>query len=118
MKLALTLAGVLVALLVAVTYAALETGGVAIVETERLDGTTRATHVWFMQERGLWLEGGAASNGWIIDIERTGELTLSISDKPFRYKARISKKPRDHQLVRLLPARVGRWQHQIQTGSP
>ena len=38
MKLALTLAGVLVALLAAVTYAALETGGVGLVETEKADG--------------------------------------------------------------------------------
>ena len=109
MKLTLTLVGVLVALLVAVSYAALEAGGVAIVETEKADGTTRTTHVWFMQERGLWLEGGSAGNGWVTDVEQTGELTLSMNAKPFRYKATISTRPRDRGLVRIQMRRKYGW---------
>ena len=67
----IALAGLLGAVLVfaAITFVALESSDVAIVETLRADGSTRATHVWFVEEDGvLWLEAGTPENGWYVDV--------------------------------------------------
>ncbi len=71
--------------LIAFTGWALEAGGVAIVETERADGTTRSTHVWFVEPAGgsrqqLWLEAGTPENGWYLDI--LARPTLSLESDP------------------------------------
>ena len=93
----------LLVLFVAVTYTALELSGVALVETEQADGSTRVTHVWFVKHlRDLWLEAGTPDNGWFLDVQRTGELKLSIDRQPFRYKTEISRKPADRKRVRAL----------------
>ena len=109
MKFAIAGVIALVCLLVAVTYVALEFSDVAIVETQRADGTTRQTHVWYARDgRRLWLEAGSASNGWFVDIQQTGELTLSLDSNPFRYETRIDKAPAVRVRVRkLLRKRYG-----------
>lgn len=64
---------------VALTGIALESGGVAIVETRAPDGTTRATHVWFVEHHGaLWLEAGAPENGWFQDVQRDPRLRVRV----------------------------------------
>lgn len=64
---------------VALTWWALEAGGVAIVETEMADGTQRRTHVWFAQPNGeLWVEAGTPENGWYVDVQVQPLLSLSI----------------------------------------
>lgn len=83
-RLALRAALVLVALalaFVALIWLALESGGVAIVETRAPDGATRATHVWFVERDGeLWLEAGAPENGWFVDVQREPRLCVRIGD--------------------------------------
>jgi hypothetical protein len=64
---------------VALTWWALEAGGVAILETEMADGTQRRTHVWFAQPDGeFWVEAGTPENGWYVDVQERPVLTLSI----------------------------------------
>ena len=77
MKLALGIALALVVGLAAITWLALETGGVAIVETRAEDGSVRATHVWFVEPEGeLWLEAGSPKNRWFADLGRDPRVTL------------------------------------------
>lgn len=48
-----------------VTWWALETSGVPVIETRTPDGTLRSTHVWFAELDGeLWLEAGTPDNPW------------------------------------------------------
>ena len=64
----------------ALTWWALEAGGVAIVETEAKDGSTRSTHVWFaMPEGEIWIEAGTPGNGWYVDIQDQAMLSLTMS---------------------------------------
>jgi hypothetical protein len=93
----------LVVLFGGVTYAALELGGVARVETQQADGSLRETHVWFVKDRReIWLEAGTPDNGWFVDVEKMGELSLAIDGKPFRYQAEISRDPADRKRIRGL----------------
>jgi hypothetical protein len=77
MKLALGIAVALVIGFVAITWLALEAGGVAIVATRAEDGSTRETHVWFVAPDGeLWLEAGSPENPWFADLGRDPRLAL------------------------------------------
>jgi ABC-2 type transport system ATP-binding protein len=50
---------------------ALESGGVAVLETETADGTVRSTHIWYAEPDGeLWVEAGTPENGWYLDIQK------------------------------------------------
>lgn len=110
MKTSVALIAALAGLFVAVTYAALELGNVAIIETQKEDGTTRTTHVWFVRERNeLWLEAGSPSNGWFVDIQRTGELRLTLGTNPFRYRCEIVSKPGVREQVRSLLSEKYGW---------
>jgi len=63
--------------LAAITWLALESGGVAIVETHAENGSIRSTHVWFVEpERELWLEAGSAQNAWFDDLGRDPRIAL------------------------------------------
>jgi hypothetical protein len=94
------------ALLVAsalVTWWALESGGVAIVETRAHDGTARFTHVWYAETDGeLWLEAGTPENGWFVDIQGHPQLRLAIDDRSQRYTAKPIEDPSGHGRIRAL----------------
>ena len=63
------------------TWWALESGGVAIVETRAPDGSTRSTHVWFVEPDGeLWLEAGTPSNPWYLDAQLEPLVSLTADD--------------------------------------
>ncbi len=65
--------------LVGLTWWALESGGVAVVETTREDGQLRRTHVWFAEHGDeFWLEAGAPTNAWYVDALRDPRITLEI----------------------------------------
>ena len=69
----------LVAGFAAITWLALESGGVAVIETRAPDGTTHATHVWTVERDGaLWLEAGSPSNAWFADLTRDPHLRLRV----------------------------------------
>jgi hypothetical protein len=68
---------------------ALESGGVAIVETQAPDGSLRRTHVWFVEPEGaLWIEAGTPQNPWFLDMERDPRLTFSAEGRSGDFAAR------------------------------
>jgi len=94
---------------VGVTGWALESGGVAVVETRRPDGSTRSTHVWYGTNDGeLWLEAGAPENSWFEDIQTSPRVVLRIEGKPGVYVAEPIRDPSGHdQIRRLLREKYG-----------
>jgi hypothetical protein len=82
---------------------ALESGGVAVVETRRADGGLRRTHVWYAEEDGdLWLEAGTPENPWFRDVRRDPELTLRTEGRSGRFLARIVEGASGHEHIRSL----------------
>jgi hypothetical protein len=58
-KYALLSAFAAVSALAGISWWALESSGVAIIETTKPDGTTRSTHVWHASHDGeIWLDSG------------------------------------------------------------
>ena len=105
MKLALGIALALVVGFVALTWLALEAGGVAIVETRAEDGSTRATHVWFVAPDGeLWLEAGSPENPWFADLGREPRLALHADGRDGIYTAERHDDPESRARVRALLA--------------
>lgn len=90
---------------VILTWLALEAGGVAIVETEAADGSTRSTHVWFaMPDEEIWIEAGTPENGWYVDIQNRAALTLSTDEAKLSGDYLAEPLPGDasHQRIRAL----------------
>lgn len=85
------------------TVWALESGGVAIVETRRPDGSTRNTHVWYaMQEGEIWLEAGTPENGWFEDALASSNVVLRIDGISKAYRAEPVRDPSGHTTIRAL----------------
>lgn len=93
----------IVAGLVALTWWALESGGVAVLETQAADGSARSTHVWFVASQGtLWVEAGTPENPWFLDIQTSPVLGLSTGDGSARFETEIVDDPETRRLVRGL----------------
>lgn len=92
-----------------ITWIALESSDVAVVETRRVDGGTRRTHVWWVEHAGtLWLEAGTPGNGWFVDVGRDPELRFSAGGRSGRYRAEAVRDPEAHPRLRaLLRAKYG-----------
>ncbi len=85
------------------TVWALESSGVAVVETVRPDGSERATHVWYAQRDGvLWLEAGTPENGWFEDAKARPEVVLRIGGVAKPYRAEPIADPSGHATIRAL----------------
>ena len=81
---------------------ALESSGVAVVETERADGSRRSTHVWYVVRDGeLWLEAGTPENGWFRDVGTTPRLTLRSDGRVAEYVPEPMRDPSAHGRIRL-----------------
>ncbi len=100
---------VLIALAVAglgfalVTAWALESGGIAVVETHAPSGSTRSTHVWYVELDGeTWLEAGTPDNPWFKDVARDPVLTFTADGRSGRYRAEPLPGPDAHARVRSL----------------
>jgi hypothetical protein len=99
----LALGGLLVLLVSfgAVTWWVLESSGVAIIETRAPDGTTRETHVWFVEPGGeLWLEAGTPSNPWFVDVGRDPRLGFRADGRKGEYTAQPMPSDAAHDRVR------------------
>jgi hypothetical protein len=99
---------------VSTTWWALESFGVATVETRQADGTLRQTHVWYVEPDGeLWLEAGSPENGWFRDVLENPVLTFGAEQRAGRYRAQPLGGAARHQKVReLIRAKYGfrdRW---------
>lgn len=85
------------------TWWALESGGVARVETRAPDGGARVTHVWYAISAGeTWIEAGTPDNAWFRDVGRSSLLTLSIDGEARRYRAEPSRDEAARQRLRSL----------------
>jgi len=103
MKRMLGAVAILVAAFGVTTWWALESDGVAAVETVAADGTVRVTHVWYSETNGeLWLEAGSPENGWFQDVQQNPSLTLTIDGRSVRYMARPIVDPSGHPRIRSL----------------
>ena len=103
MKLTLLVVATLVAAFGATTWWALESGGVAVVETRAPDGAVRSTHVWFIEsDKELWLEAGTPENAWFQDVQRHPILTFQADGRSTRYATRPIGDPSGHTRIRSL----------------
>ena len=95
-------AALLIAFAVA-TWWALESDGVALIETLAPDGTVRSTHVWHAESDGeLWLEAGTPENPWFEDIQRRPTVTFTAQGRSQRYTAILVDDPAGHVRIRAL----------------
>ena len=83
------------------TWWALESGGVGILESQTGDGTTRMTHVWFVEtDEALWVEAGTPQNPWFVDIQENPAIALTTFDRPDEYIAEIVPGESAHREIR------------------
>ena len=101
--------------IVAWTWWALESGGVAVVETAAENADLRRTHVWFVVANDAVLfEAGTPDNRWYVDARRTGRFRIVEPATIARDCAtQVLANPDGHERVRsLLRAKYGlrdRW---------
>lgn len=109
LKLALAAAAALLVGFVAITWWALEAGGVAIVETHAPDGSIRSTHVWFAEPDGeLWLEAGSPENPWFADVGRDPRLSFRADGRAGEYVGEPIEEPAARARIRAeLRAKYG-----------
>jgi hypothetical protein len=102
-RVALAIAASLVIAFAALTWLALESGGVAIVETRASDGSIRSTHVWYAEPDGeLWLEAGSPQNPWFEDLSRDPRLSFRAEGRASEYLARKFEDPATRARIRAL----------------
>ena len=66
----------------ATTWWALESGGVAVIETQTPGGSVRSTHVWYVEDNGeLWLEAGTPENAWFLDAQQNPTVLFRSSGR-------------------------------------
>jgi len=88
---------------VALTAWALESGGVARIETRAADGSERITHVWYATPDGeVWLEAGTPENGWYLDVLAGSRVTLQADDREGCFGAEVVDTPETQTRVRRL----------------
>ena len=100
---------VLIAAFAAVTWWALESSGVGILQTRRSDGTLRSTHVWYAENGpSIWIEAATAGREFLSDIRHDPQVTLSVDGRGTPYSAEVLAAPSAHSRVReLLRAKYG-----------
>jgi hypothetical protein len=114
LKRVLAVAAALLIAFAAITWWALEAGGVAIVETHTPDRRIRSTHVWFAELDGeLWLEAGSPENPWFADLRLDPRLAFRADGRAGEYLAEPIDEPAARARVRAeLRAKYGvrdRW---------
>jgi hypothetical protein len=83
-----------VVLFALVTWWALESDGVAILQTKMQSGAIRSTHVWFVERGGeLWIEAGSPSNAWYRDIQEEPAISFSNPDTSQEIQVRALPDP-------------------------
>ncbi len=103
LKRALASAALLLLAIVGITVWALESGGVAIVETTRPDGSRRSTHVWYALHEGqTWLEAGTPENAWFRDAGARPDVVLRIDGVSTPCRAEPVTDPSGHATIRGL----------------
>jgi len=114
MRRAAWLAATLAALFAAGTWWALESGGVAVLETTDAAGGTRRTHVWVAEDgREVWIEAATPERRWLDDIRRAPGVVLHRDGGAARFTAVAVPGPgAAGRIRRMLRAKYGvrdRW---------
>jgi hypothetical protein len=96
------------------TWWALESSGVAEIETRSAEGTSRSTHVWYAESgKQIWLEAGTPENGWYVDIQANPKISFKAGERSGTYRALPMLDPAArHQMRSLLRKKYGirdRW---------
>jgi hypothetical protein len=93
----------------AVTGIALESSGVAVLETRAPDGTPRTTRVWVAEEDGsLLLEAASPERPWYRDVLLDPMVSLTREGRVEAFRAAPEPGDAGHRRVReLLRARYG-----------
>ena len=103
MKHALVTVFLLLLAFVGLTWWALESSGVAVLETRRPDGSTRSTHVWHVTHNGeVWLEAGTPENAWFQDVEGSPRVWLWLEGPSTEYLAEPVRESSGHTTIRSL----------------
>ncbi len=103
MRAALIVVATLVVAFGATTWWALESGGVAVIETRTPEGSVRSTHVWYAEpSEELWLEAGTPENAWLQDVQQHPVLTFRANGLSARYFAGPVNDPTGHTRIRSL----------------
>jgi hypothetical protein len=106
----IAIGGLLLALFAALTWGALEAGGVGILETRRPDGGARRTHVWFAEAPGaLWIEAATPDREWLLDIERSPRVILRWEGAAREFDAAAVPDPAARARLRALLRRKYGW---------
>jgi hypothetical protein len=93
----------------AVTWIALESGGVAVLETRAPDGTARTTRVWVAEDDGsLLVEAASAERPWYRDVLLDPMVSLTREGRVEAFRAAPEPGDAGHRRVReALRARYG-----------
>jgi hypothetical protein len=87
----------------ATAWWALESSGVAVIETHTRGGTVRSTHVWYAEPNGEpWLETGTPENAWFQDVQQNPALTFRANGRFARYLAQPVDDPSGHSRIRSI----------------
>jgi hypothetical protein len=102
-KRALVTAFSLILAFIGFTWWALESSGVAVLETRKPDGSTRSTHIWHVTDNGeTWLEAGTPENAWFQDLENSPRVSLRLEGRSTEYLAEPVRTPSGHAKIRSL----------------
>jgi hypothetical protein len=103
MKYLLLVAVMAVAGFSGMTWWSLESGGVAVLRTDRPDGLRRETRVWFARYEGaLWLESATPERAWYLDLRSNPDVSLTIDGEVSRYRAQAMTDPEARRRIRSL----------------
>ena len=87
----------------AVTWLALESSGVAVLRTQRPDGSPRETRVWYAEDEGsVWVEAATPEREFLVDIRRAPEVILTRGSDSSAYDAAPVDLPSGHDRIRAL----------------
>jgi len=109
MRSAAVISLVFLAAFAAITWWALESSGVATLQTRRPDGALRSTHVWYAENGpSIWIEAATDGRAFLSDIRRDPKVTVSIEGRETPYTAEVLADPSAHSRIReLLRAKYG-----------
>jgi hypothetical protein len=97
-----------------VTWFALEGRDVAILRTQKADGSARETHVWIAEEGGVrFVEAATPERAWLLEAQALPEIELEQQGATARWRAVPEPGAAGHAKIRrLLRAKYGwadRW---------
>jgi len=108
-RVALVLAGVIVALFAVVMVGA-ETREVVVLHTTDADGTSHTTRLWIVDGAdGAWLRAGHDGSSWFRDLEARPDVEVERGGETLAVRAVPSRDPADRARINALTATKYGW---------